>query len=347
MMNFANAELGEIAIHRVGNKHRATRNFISPALYDLDEATRELLHNFFLKPMKRQVDNLHRFVHTEDVNLNEMNNFAKTIFTDRESLLTESVNILEHLYRQSTHPSIKTGEVYFVFIDGIVVLDEVVSAIGIFKTEQKSQFFQVRPDGDMLAIKKQKGININKLDKGCLILNTAMDSGYRVLHVDNNQYDAAYWYHNFLGLDYVKNENFHTRNYLQLCNGFSEEVVASGADRGEQIKFLSNSVDYFTSNEVFDLEDFTKTVIPEPEAAKEFQAYHETYIPEKTNGFNISKSATKSASRKFKSTIKLDTGIQIKLDVFNPESSRQFMERYYDEDKGMYCYKIFFNEELP
>jgi len=313
MINFANAELGEIAIHRVGNKHRATR-----ALYDLDEATRELLHNFFLKPLKRQVDNLHRFVHTEDVNLNEMNNFAKTIFTDRESLLTESVNILEHLYRQSTHPSIKTGEVYVVFIDGIVVLDETVSALGIFKTEEKNQFFQVRPDGDMLAIKKQKGININKLDKGCLILNTSMDSGYRVLHVDNNQYDAAYWYHNFLGLDYVKNENFHTRNYLQLCNGFSEEVVAAGADRGEQ-----------------------------PEAAREFQAYHETYIPEKTNGFNISKSATKSASRAFKSTIKLDTGIQIKLDVFNPESSRQFIERYYDEDKGMFCYKIFFNEELP
>lgn len=347
MINFANAELGEIAIHRVGNKHRATRNFISPALYDLDEAMREMLHNFFIKPMKRQVDNLHRFVHREDVNLNEMYNFARSIFVDRDQLLTESVNIVEHLYRQSNHPSIKTGEVYVVMFDGIVVLDEVVTALGVFKTEEKSLFFNVEKDGDMLSLKKQKGVNINKLDKGCLILNTSTEDGYRVLHVDNNQYDATYWYHNFLGIDYVKNENFHTRNYLQMCNGFSEEVIGAAADRGEQIKFLSNSVDYFTSNEVFDLEDFTKTVIPEPERAREFQSYHETYLPEKNNGFNISKSATKSATRAFKSTIKLDTGIQIKMDVFNPESSRQFIERYYDEDKGMYCYKVFFNEELP
>ena len=48
MINFANIELEEMAVHRVGNKHRAERNFISPALCHVDEAMRELLLHYFV-----------------------------------------------------------------------------------------------------------------------------------------------------------------------------------------------------------------------------------------------------------------------------------------------------------
>ncbi|MEM9821638.1 MAG: nucleoid-associated protein [Bacteroidota bacterium] len=346
MVNFANIEMEEIAIHRVGNKHRAERNFISNELYDLDEAMREILLHYFIKPLKR-TDDLHHFSHGADLNLNEVYSFVRSIFIDRNHLLSESVNIVEHLYRQSTHPNIKSGEVYVVYFTGLLMDDEVVDAVGIFKTEQKNTFFKVSAAEDKLVLRKEKGVNVEKLDKGCLIFNTDADDGYRVVSVDNNNYDANYWPYNFLNIDFVRNESFHTKNYLALCNGFSEEVIAPATDKRQQIKFLTDSVDYFTSNEVFDLEDFTKTVLPEEEQAREFRAYHETYVPEKVNGFNISQKATKSATKSFKSTIKLDTGIQIKLDFYNPESSRQFIERVYDEERGMYCYKIFFNEEVP
>ena len=346
MINFANIELEEMAVHRVGNKHRAERNFISPALCHVDEAMRELLLHYFIKPLKKVSDDMYNFTHSSDLNMNEMYNFARSVFIDREKLLEESVNIVEHLYRQSTHPNIKSGEVYVAFFTGLVIDDEIVNGLGIFKSEEKSTFFQVNPDGEQMVLKKEKGININKLDKGCLVFNTDAEDGYRVLSVDNNGYDANYWPYNFLNIDFVKNENFHTRNYLELCNGFSQEVIAPATDKSQQIKFLTDSVDYFTSNEVFDLEDFTKTVIPQENVAKEFRAYHETYAPEDINGFNISPKATKAATRGFKNTIKLDTGIDIKLDFYNPESSRQFIEKVYDEERGMYCYKIFFNEEV-
>ncbi len=346
MINFANIELEEIAIHKVGNKHRAERNFISSQLYELDEAMREILLHYFTKPLKRTED-LHHFSHGSDINLNAVYSFVRSIFADRSQLLTESVNILEHLYRQSTHPNIKSGEVYVAYFTGLLLDDEIVDAVGIFKTEQKNTFFKVSAKEEKMVLRKEKGINVEKLDKGCLIFNTSAEEGFRVITIDNNNYDANYWPYNFLNIDFVRNESFHTKNYLALCNGFSEEVIAPATDKREQIKFLSDSVDYFTSNEVFDLEDFTKTVLPEEDKRKEFRAYHETYVPEEVNGFNISQKATKSATKGFKNTIKLDTGIQIKLDFYNPESSRQFIERVYDEDRGMYCYKIFFNEEVP
>ena len=347
MIKFSSIEIEELAVHRVGNKHRAERNFISSALYPLDTTLRDLLLHYFIKPMKKLEEVFH-FTHSEDLQHNEVYNFIRSIFIDRDKLYTESVNILEHLYRQSNHPNIKSGEVYIAYFSGMLIHDEIVDAIGIFKSEQKNTFFKVSSGEDQqLVLRKEKGINIDKLDKGCLILNSDTDDGYRVLSLDNNNYDANYWFYNFLNIDFVKDASFHTRNYLALCNGFSEEVVAPATDKKEQIKFLANSVDYFTSNETFDLEDFTKTVLPNEETAREFRSYHETYAPEDINGFGIAHKALKSATRGFKNTIKLDTGIQVKLDFYNPESSRQFIEKVYDEERAMYCYKIFFNEELP
>ena len=42
---------------------------------------------------------------------------------------------------------------------------------------------------------------------------------------------------------------------------------------------------------------------------------------------------------------KLDTNIQIKLDVDAPDASAEYLERGYDAEKKMHFYKVFFNEE--
>ena len=46
-----------------------------------------------------------------------------------------------------------------------------------------------------------------------------------------------------------------------------------------------------------------------------------------------------------KTEIKLDTNIQIKLDVDAPDASAEYLERGYDADKKMHYYKVFFNAE--
>ena len=46
-----------------------------------------------------------------------------------------------------------------------------------------------------------------------------------------------------------------------------------------------------------------------------------------------------------KSLIKLDTNIQIKLDSGDPEYNQQFIEKGFDEVRGMRFYKVYYNNE--
>lgn len=64
-----------------------------------------------------------------------------------------------------------------------------------------------------------------------------------------------------------------------------------------------------------------------------------------SNQFDVSEIVLKKQKQKIKTEIKLDTNIQIKLDVDAPDASEDFLERGYDEDKKMHYYKVFFNEE--
>ncbi len=344
-LDFSQTDLQSLALHRVGNKHQAERNFISDQLYPLDEALTEVLMRYFLKPFRRAEERYH-FKHTEAVNANEIYGFAKTIFDQPEKLLSESSHILQHLYRQSDHPNIKAGELYVAYFDELLFGDEVISALGIFKSEQKNPFLQVYEEEGQLRLRRQQGIYIDKLDKGCLILNTEREDGFRVLSVDNNVYDASYWLYNFLQVDFVHDESFHTRSYLELCNDFSKEVIIPAYDKKEQMKFLSNSVDYFANNDDFNFNSFSEQVIPDTELAGEFRNYQQSYALEDVDGFAISKQALRSAKRKFKNRIRLDTNIQIQLDINNPDSSNRYIEKGYDEQRGMHFYKVFFNEEL-
>jgi len=53
----------------------------------------------------------------------------------------------------------------------------------------------------------------------------------------------------------------------------------------------------------------------------------------------------KKEKSKIKSIIKLDTNIEIKLDVDAPDAASEYLERGYDEEKKMKYYKVYFNEE--
>jgi len=49
--------------------------------------------------------------------------------------------------------------------------------------------------------------------------------------------------------------------------------------------------------------------------------------------------------KKIKNVIDLDTNIQIRMDFVNPESAEKFVEKGWDEERGMFYYLIYFNEE--
>ncbi len=342
--------IAKIVAHRVGNKNQGGRNFTSDTLLLLDEALEETLKNYFLKPFKQTAET-YRFVHSVDMSYHSLNGIAKGIFEDDNTFLSGSVDVLNHLYEQSTHPQIKSGDLFVVLFDEIILEEEMVQALGIFKSERKDEFLTVSETENRVIVNSGEGISLKKLDKGCVILNYEAEDGYRIFSLDNNNYDTSYWKDQFLGIDFVQDQNYDTRSYIDMCKSFAEDVIREKSGRKDQIEFLSESVQYFDMNEKIVDSNFQEVLFETDDNLKqEFKdyktKYEEDYGIEIPNEIPISKPVLRQQKRAIKNFIKLDTGIQVKLDFKDPESSRQYVEKGFDPDKGMHFYKVYYNEEV-
>lgn len=348
MIKRTRAEITKCIIHKVANKYNSGQNSFSEATIRFDEESYNLMVPFLLKPFANLSQSF-RFSHHADIRLNEMNNYATNVFKDEESFIENSKNIVNHLYEQSNSAQIKKGDVIIALIEGIEYQDVLTEAIGVFKVENKIDFFQTYLDDDSFDVAVQQGISTKKIDKGCLILNTTDTEGTVVLSIDNNQYDAQYWIKNFLSVKYADDRNQHTQSYLELCKEFSEEVIKPEFGKQEQSQFLANTVDYFKENEAVDYHSFKEELFEEDKQKDMFEDYKKHFETLNDvlirNNFEVSDVVLKKEKQKIKNIIKLDTNIEIKLDVDAPDAASEYLERGYDEDKKMKYYKVYFNEE--
>ena len=158
----------------------------------------------------------YRFNHHANISLNEINTYSQQIFNDDDAFIEVSKHIVTHLYEQSNSSQIKTGDVLVVMFEGIEFNEITTNALGIFKIENKVNFFQTYLENNSYDVLVQKGISSKKVDKGCLILNQTDTEGPIVLSVDNNSYDAQYWINHFLNIKYADDANSHTQQYIEL-----------------------------------------------------------------------------------------------------------------------------------
>jgi hypothetical protein len=348
MVELIDLRIEELVVHKVGNKMRDEGIHISESLHDLDDShLNDLALKFFLKPFSQ--DNYYRFTHDSEINLNEVYYFVKKIFNQSETLYAESINILKHLYDKSNHPMIKSGEFYMVYFKNYSVTDKRIDAIGIFKSENKDTFFKINQFNNNFKISPEKGININKLDKGCLIFNEDMEQGFKVLIVDtaakSQEGEAQYWKKNFLNVKEIDNDKLNTRDFIELCNQFSANVFhgSQSSDYQDKFQFKNKAYQYLESNGHYEIDEFVEQVFQDEKLRLDFrefkQKYEEINRITPSTSFNISPNTVSLLKKKFNSLIKLDTGFDIK--VTNPDH----LEKGYDNKKGMYYYKVFYNQE--
>ncbi|WP_291871544.1 nucleoid-associated protein, partial [Maribacter sp.] len=294
-------------------------------------------------------ENYFKLSNEVDIEFNEIYKIVSDIFINPSSLHSNSKRIATHLFEQSNHPHIKSGEVYIAHLSNIMLDNVKVEAVGIFKSELKHDFLQFEETADNLNILVQQGININKLDKGCLIFNTAKEEGFKVLSVDSNRYDTKYWLENFLGVEALADENFYTKNYIKFCQDFAKDVVLPAEDKQQEVLFMNRAVNHFAKNDEFEESTFLNEVMENPELIPEFKNYKvekgPKYSIEDVSTFDIANKAVSDARKKIKNVINLDTHIQIKMDFINPESAEKFVEKGWDEEKQMYYYLVYFNKE--
>ncbi len=349
MLNLYNTHIASLSIHRVGNKSRNESIFLSQEPFKLDDELTPLLKEFFLKPFRDKEENYFRFTHDADLEFHELFKMASTVFSHPESVHVQSQKIARYLFDQSMHPHIKSGEVYVAYLENVQLDNEKVEAIGIFKSEIKQDFLQFAEQGTQLEAMLQQGVNLNKLDKGCLIFNVQKEEGYKILSVDSNRYDARYWLEHFLGVDAFEDENFYTKKYLKFCQDFARDVVLPAEDKKEEVLFMNRAVNHFAKNDDFEETSFINEVIENPELIPEFRHYKTERAPkykiEDLTSFPIANTAVTDARKKIKNVINLDTNIQIKMDFINPESAERFVEKGWDEEKQMYYYLVYFNQE--
>lgn len=349
MINLFNAHVDCLSIHRVGNKSRNEALFLSENPYGLNDEIMPLLKEYFFKSFREKEENYFQFAHEVDLEYNDMFNLATEIFTNPSEVHNVSKKITKHLFEQSNHPHIKNGEVYVAYLSNVSIDNNVVDAIGVFKSEIQTDFLQFEENGSNLEMILQQGINLNKLDKGCLIFNYKKEEGYKILTVDSNRYDARYWLEHFLSVDAFQDENFMTKKYLKFCQDFAKEVVLPAEDKQQEVLFMNRAINHFAKNDAFEETAFLNEVMENPEFIPEFKNYKvdkgEKYSIEDVTHFPIANAAVTDVRKKLKNTIHLDTNVQIKLDFVNSDSAEKFVEKGWDEEKQMYYYLVYFNKE--
>ena len=350
MINLFNTEIAVLSLHQVGNKSRNEPMFLSDAPYKLTDEIVPLIKEFFLKPFREKEENYFQFSHDVDLEYNDMFNYVSDIFSHQEMAHDTSKLITKHLFEQSNHPHIKNGEVYVAYLKNISIDNNVVDAIGIFKSEIVADFLQFETNENHLDMILKQGISLEKIDKGALIFNYKKEEGYKILSVDSNRYDSRYWLEHFLGVDAFQDENFYTKKYLKFTQDFAKDVVFPAEDKKEEVLFMNRAINHFAKNDQFEESNFLNEVIDNPDLVAEFKNYKvdkgEKYSIEDISSFPISNTAVTEARKKIKNVINLDTNIQIKMDFVNQESAEKFVEKGWDEERQMYYYLVYFNKEV-
>ncbi|HEX2532087.1 MAG TPA: nucleoid-associated protein, partial [Chitinophagaceae bacterium] len=200
-LNLKTAVLARLAVHFVGSKNNLDRLHLSEGELELEPAFLERAGPGFLSRFAGTPD-YYQFHHPDSLQFNEVYQYTRELFENREALPELSVRMARHLYNASTHPKVKGGELYVGLFQNIEEDGRTFSAIGLFKSEHKTSFLEAEATGKSYALRMKEGIELNRIDKGCLILNRNPDTGYDVLLFDNQNRgeEALYWKESFLGL---------------------------------------------------------------------------------------------------------------------------------------------------
>ncbi len=346
-VHLKDAHLSGMGLAKVGNSMRQEPLQTSKQLCHFDEEEAALLTHCFLKPFRAL--ELHRFDRSGDLEANEIYSQAKAIFERHSSLLKRSAKIAKHLYARSKHPNIKSGDLCVGLLDNVMVAGESTQGLCLIKSESKVPFLQIAIVDDDLCLVTQQGIYPDKIDKGCLILNHDAEGGYLVYVFDKGGGTTHFWINDFLGVVPADDDDYHTRRYSEMCVAFAEKGLPEEVRAEERVEIANRAFDYIDANQEFDLEDFKRTALEEPELIEQFSEFKEAYEDEHGQKLNetfvVVQGATEKAKKRLKARLKLDTGVDIRFSSGFVKESEQFLERGFDEDRHMNYVKIYFHQE--
>lgn len=335
--------LEHICINYVGNQTHQEALVTSDTEIFLEEGMRNMLKDYFLKNFKPEI--FFEFFHSSNIENNEVFTYVSEIFEQPELLENQSKKLAKLLYEHSTNPRTKGGEFYVCYFKECIVKGERYNAVGLFKSENKDTFLKVSPKDENFELETLQGINLNKVDKGCIIYNTNKEQGYLISIIDGtSRAETSYWMDDFLQVRQRQDEYFETQETLTLYKEYITKQLPQEFEisRADQVDLLNKSLNFFKEKEEFKMEEFTGEVLADDEVIQSFNAFKTQYEDERdyvlSDEFAINEAALKKNARILKSIIKLDKNFHIYV-----HGDRKKIQQGQDEN-GKY-YILYFEEE--
>lgn len=328
-------------IQRVGNKNLGDGIAFSTELCPMDDVE-PYLHKLIDTSFK--YDDLKHFDAIDSVEFNFVYRCVSKVFDDNNCLIEQANNLARHLYEQSIHPNIKEGEFYVVYFKDCKLNEEVMDAIGLFKSENRETILKILIHADTVRLSPEQGMSLRRLDKGCIIFNTDRENGYKVAVVDNTSSgsDAHYWVDNFLHIINC-NDNYHnTLHMVNMCTTFIRQMQM-GSDGLACAKTAKATTNLLSSEQSVTLEQVTDILCPTDEQKQQFVTFKAQF--EKTHGtlpteFTPIFTALKRKPVNRMNTIKLGIDFEVKILNSNAE-----VEIGYDQSKRMKFFKLYYKRD--
>lgn len=339
-------EIHKAIIHQVGNKANGDGVRFSEEesnTVDVDIDIINMLDKSF------QSENLHQFFFDPIIDLNPIYVFVRSIFNDPSKFISESQNIARYLYENSTHPKIKSGELWLLYLSNCQINEHVADAVCILKSENKQTVLQLKQQDNGYDIVKQEGFGLNKIDKGCIIYNIDNEFGYACSVVDSGAKkgdEAKFWIDDFLHVRPIQNAYHKTKVISEaIVNYVSTEMPKMfDISKSEQAIIINNSVKELRTQKEINIDDMKSKIFTDSSVKKDFDRYFDDFQVENgivLNGnIEISRSAIKKTGYNSITTIKLDKNFDIRI-----HNGEKFIERGYDNDLNMSYYKLYFRQE--
>lgn len=347
MLDRSHCKIEQAAVHVIGNPSDREDFRPSNQLLDIsDPRVHEILMTYFLSNFSSP----EFFAFTDssgDHMVNPVYRAAVEIFREPGLFLTQANTVARRLFDVSVHPNIKNGDLYMARFSGLRVNGESFDALGLFKSETKDSYLKLRGSSRQYKLTIESGTNVHKLDKGCLILNTEQEVGFRVCIVDTtSSIEANFWKNEFLKLRPWSDSFHHTQSFLSLAREYLVDQLQEdfNVSKADQIDLMNRSVDFFKGRDVFQKREFEAEVLADEQVIESFRKFSDVYRDQNNrdllDNFEISAQAVKRQARIFKSVLKLDKNFHVYI-----HGNRELIQKGFDEVVGKHYYKIFFDEE--
>ncbi len=334
-------KISALSVHKIGNKSAVEGVELSKEQVPLDDSLGEVLKSYFMKAFKDE--ERYTFTHPTSLDLNAVYSYVSAIFDNADLFHEESINIAKFLYEKSTHPKVKRGDLYVIHFKDCILDGETIDAVGLFKSENKDTFIQLNSIEGGFDIVRQTGMNINKLDKGCLIFNLNRPNGYVISVVDNgNRADAKYWVEDFLQLKRCEDDFQQTEQVMAMCKSFISKLPKEYDKTAKAV--MMNNVVKALGEENVSVKNISNIVFSPAGVGDSFMSYVDEFQMKQEITFRDSfHGKTESINMRSVSTVTkvcLDNNFEIRILGYGEN-----IERGYDEKKGKKFYILYYDEE--